>query len=81
MTEETIWNVDIGSHVGVDYVPMANDIMRMVCIQLAIQAMLVMADSTGDTSFFSSDFILLVMYITLGVMLYWLALRKLITFV
>ncbi len=76
-----LWQLDVGRAIGADYVPMANDVLRMVCIQVAIQVMLVLADPTGHTSLFSTDFVLLVVYITLGVMLYWLALRKLMVFV
>ena len=76
-----LWQLDVGRAVGADYVPMANDVLRMVCIQLAIQVMLVLADPTGRTSLLSTDFLMLVVYITLGVMLYWLALRKLMVFV
>lgn len=76
----SLWRLDIGSAVGADYVPMANDVLRMVCIQVAIQVMLVLADPSGRTSFFSADFLMLVVYITLGVMFYWLALRKLVVF-
>jgi hypothetical protein len=77
----SLWQLDLGGVVGADYVPMANDVLRMVCIQVAIQAMLVMADTSGQTALFSADFVMLVLYITLGVMLYWLALRKLLVFV
>lgn len=78
---EALWLIDAGTTLGKDYVPMANDIMRMVCIQLAIQVMLVLADPTGQTSLLSADFVLLVVYIALGVMLYWLTVRKLFVFV
>lgn len=78
---DTLWKIDAGGALGMDYVPMVNDVMRMVCIQLAIQVMLVLADPTGSTSLFSADFVLLVVYITLGVMLYWLTVRKLFVFV
>jgi hypothetical protein len=40
--------------------------------------MLVLAG--GDAKFFSSEFLMLVFYIALGVMLYWLAVRKLLIF-
>jgi len=76
-----LWELDVGRAVGADYVPMANDVLRMVCIQVAIQVMLVLSDPTGRTRLFSPDFLMLVVYITLGVMLYWLALRKLVVFV
>jgi hypothetical protein len=75
---EALLKVDIGAMFGPDAVPMANDVLRMLCIQVAIQAMLVLAG--GDARFFSADFGMLVFYIALGVMLYWLAVRKLLVF-
>ncbi len=74
-----IFNIDVGEVFGPDFVPMANDVLRMVCIQVAIQVMLVLAGASG-VRFFSADFLLLVFYIALGVMLYWLAVRKLLLF-
>jgi hypothetical protein len=75
----SLFNVEIGSLVGNDAVPMANDVLRMVCIQFAIQAMLVLSGESME-KFFSTEFLLLIVYIVLGVMLYWLAMRKLVVF-
>jgi hypothetical protein len=80
--EDALVKIDVGRAVGSDFVPMANDVVRMVCIQAAIQMMLVLSSGGNDgVSFFSAEFMLLVFYIALGVMLYWLAVRKLVLFV
>lgn len=76
----SMFTVDVGTLVGPDFVPMANDVVRMVCIQLAIQVMLVLA-SQSSVSFFSAEFVMLLFYVVLGVMLYWLAVRKLFVFI
>ena len=76
----SVFRVDVGELFGVDYVPMANDILRMVCIQIAIQLMMVLS-GVGPAVFFSTGFLLLVFYTALGVMLYWLAVRKIVVFV
>ena len=76
----SLLRVDVGQLLGIDFVPMANDVVRMVCIQVSIQLMIVLAGGSG-IRFMSTDFLLLVFYITLGVMLYWLAVRKLLIFV
>lgn len=79
---DALVKIDLGSAIGSDFVPMANDVVRMVCIQVAIQMMLVLSSSGGEgIAFFSAEFLLLVFYIALGVMLYWLAVRKLLLFV
>ena len=66
--------------LGAEYVPMAEDLLRMVCIQAAIQAMLVLsADSVGGvTSFLAWDFALLIAFVTLGVLFYWLLVRRVV---
>lgn len=62
-----------------EYVELINDICRMVIIQLSIQ-FLFFINNPSEVDFFSEDFILLVIYIVLGVCLYWLVFKKLIIF-
>ena len=59
-----------------EYVGMVDDILRMVTIQVTIQ-FLYYINST-ETAFFTSDFFLLIVYVVLGVCLYWLVIKKLI---
>jgi hypothetical protein len=68
------------SNVGSDVAPLGNDGLRMICIQIAIQLMLALSDPSGVGSIFTSEFILLIVYITLGSMLYWLAIRRIVAF-
>lgn len=63
--------------IGPEYVPMLEDIARMVCIQITIQLMFYL-NGAGAQQFFTPDFVMLVMYIVLGVMLYWLVFRRVI---
>jgi hypothetical protein len=60
-----------------EYVGMYNDIARFAIIQLSIQFMLVLLDAQRY-SIFSIDFLLLLMFMTIGVMLYWLVWRKIV---
>lgn len=62
-----------------EYVEFANDILRMVTIQFVIQ-FLYFLNNPVDVSFFSVDFFLLVLYVSLGVCVYWLVIKKLIMF-
>lgn len=73
--DDSVFAIRLSRLVGTDYLPMFEDIIRMVCIQLTIQLMIYL--NGGTSSFFSADFVTLVMYIVLGVMLYWLVYRKL----
>ena len=62
-----------------DYIPLYDDIIRMVLIQFSIQ-LLLYATEESQNQFFTAEFILLVLYIVLGVCLYWLVFKKLIVF-
>lgn len=60
-----------------EYLPMIDDMLRVVCIQVAIQLMLF---ASGESQFFTAEFVMLVIYIVLGVALYWLVAKKLVVF-
>jgi len=62
-----------------EYAGMLNDMFRFVTIQVAIQLMLVLMDPSRF-SFFSADFVILLMFVIIGVMLYWLVIKKLVVF-
>lgn len=62
-----------------EYVELIDDVARMLIIELAIQ-FLYYLNNPEQVSFFSVDFVLLVIYMILGILLYRLVFRKLITF-
>lgn len=62
-----------------DYVDVIDDVFRMVTIQLSIQ-FLYFLNSSDNVSLFSTDFVLLVIYMILGILFYRLVLRKMIAF-
>lgn len=62
-----------------EYLEMINDIVRMVTIQVSIQ-FLFFINSPGKVDFFSADFILMLIYMVLGVCVYWLIIKKMIIF-
>lgn len=62
-----------------EYIGMVEDIVRMVVIQTTIQ-FLYCINSNGGVPFFSLDFLLLVIYVVLGVCVYWLVFKKLVQF-
>ena len=75
----SMFHVDVGEAFGVDFVPLSNDLVRMLCIQVSIQIMLVLSGMPG-VGFFTADFLLLVFFTSLGLTLYWLAVRKIVVF-
>lgn len=70
---EALYSIQLPNPEYIEYV---SDVIRMVLIQIMIQ-FLYFVD--GDP-FFTADFILLVIYIILGVSFYWLVFKKLVTF-
>ena len=62
-----------------DYIDVIDDVFRMVTIQLSIQ-FLYFLNSSDTVSLFSADFVLLVIYMILGILFYRLVLRKMIAF-
>lgn len=77
--DETLWSMRITEYFGKDTNIMFDDIIRMVLIQITIQLMFYM--SCEDRAFFTEEFFLLVLYIILGILLYWLVFKKAIKFV
>lgn len=76
-SDDAMFTVPVSSLVGKEYIPLVDDVVRMVCIQCTIQLMIFLG---GGAAFFTSDFVLLVIYVVLGVMLYWLVVRKAVAF-
>lgn len=62
-----------------EYLELINDVVRMFTIQIIIQ-FLFYINSPNTVQFFSIDFILLTLYLILGICVYWLVINKLITF-
>lgn len=70
--------VDVSTAVGPGYSGYLDDVARMLCIQFTIQLMLSLMGN--GVSLFSVDFVLLMVYVVLGVSLYWLVFKRLVVF-
>jgi hypothetical protein len=76
----TFFDVDVSKRFGEDASLAINDVARMLCIQFTVQALLFFNDPNCNT-FFSNEFVLLSMYVIMGVLVYWLIFRRVVTFV
>lgn len=76
---DALVDVDITNTIGEDFSFLADDVTRMIILQVIIQFMLSMRNS-DDYPFFSQQFFELLFYIVLGLMFYWLVVRKLVRF-
>ena len=61
-----------------EYIPLCEDIARMLAIQITIQFLYFI--NNDDIPFFTSDFFLMMIYVVLGVCVYWLIIKKLVIF-
>ena len=76
---ETMYTLDISKHLGsTEYVPVLDDVARMVVIQIMVQFMFFLNDP-DENPFFSETFFATLLYIGLGIAVYWLILRKFIS--
>ena len=78
--EASFFKVNISSMFGEDGAFALSDVMRMLTIQTTVQALLYFNDP-NCASFFTAEFVLLSMYVMLGVLVYWLVIRRLVKFV
>lgn len=62
-----------------EYIGLLDDIARMVIIQITIQ-FLYYINNKNNEGFLTMDFMLLLLYIIMGVCLYWLIFKKTVTF-
>jgi len=77
--DKSIFHLQITKYMGAEYIGMFNDMARFITIQIAIQMMLYTMDPV-KFAFFSSDFMMLLLFIIVGVLLYWLIFKKLVSF-
>jgi hypothetical protein len=73
---ESIYVIEVPNKA---YIELINDIIRMITIQFMIQ-FLFYINGPENAEFFSIDFFLLIIYIVLGVCVYWLVIKKLVDF-
>lgn len=78
-TTTALFTYDVSSVLGKEYVDVIYDGTRLLIIQVVIQFLMYMTDNEKH-QFFSSDFIVMCIYIVLGVMVYWLIFKKIVHF-
>lgn len=66
-------------NIDKEYIPVINDVIRMMAIQIVAQVLFVMSSKTKE-KFFNEVFIQTLFFIIIGVLAYWLIVRKLIIF-
>jgi hypothetical protein len=77
---DALVDLKVSENIGEEYVPLADDTLRMLTLQIIIQFMLSLRDSK-QYSMLNEGFFELLFYIVLGLMFYWLVIRKLVKIV
>lgn len=67
--------IQLDLNIDKEYIPVINDVLRMVVIQVVAQMLFVMA-SKDNEKFFSEIFLQTLFFIVMGVLAYWLIVRK-----
>ena len=77
--DDSFFTIDVSNQFGQDAMFALTDVSRMLCIQFTVQSLLFFNDPTCD-AFFSVEFVLLSMYVVIGVLVYWLIVRRFVRF-
>lgn len=72
-----LYEIQLSKWISVEYLDYLEDIIRMIIIQFVIQFMFYIKDP-NENVLFSAYFIELVLFIIIGVSVYWLIFKKLI---
>ena len=76
----TLVQLDLSEYIDREYIPMIEDMVRMVLLQLTVNFMYFIKNPEMN-SFFKLEFLELLIYIVIGVAVYWLLFKKLIKFI
>lgn len=71
------YEIDVTDKIGKEYIPMIEDISRMLILQAFVQFMMFVRNPT-EYSMFDASFIEMLLYIVLGLCVYWLVFKKLV---
>ena len=80
-TKESIFNpvyeYNISSKIGKEYIPMVEDLVRMTILQFIVQFMFFIRNPY-EYSLFDTRFIEMLLYLVLGLCVYWLLFKRLV---
>ena len=74
-----VYDVQLSEKIGKEYLPAIEDITRMIVLQVFVQIMMYLRNPS-ENSLFDVEFIELLLYIVLGLCVYWLLFKKLVNF-
>jgi hypothetical protein len=75
----SLYEFKITEYVNEEYLPFLEDLVRMLILQITLNFMY-FAKDPSKYPFFSLEFFELVLYVCMGVTVYWLVFKSLISF-
>lgn len=75
--DDSLYTIKISDNFGNEFIPFINELIKMITIQFLIQFMLFLKNPKFDV-LFNIEFLEILIYIILGLSLYWFAIKKLI---
>jgi len=73
----SLWQINL--NIDKEYIPMINDLYRMSIIQIVAQ-LLFFFSNPAKNNFFDDTFIQTLTFILIGIISYWLVLKKIVIF-
>jgi hypothetical protein len=74
---KTLFKYQLSNHIDKEYIPYIEDVVRMLLLQSTIQFMYFIKDPANN-KMFTFDFIELILYVIIGVSVYWLVFKKMV---
>lgn len=72
---KTLVQLDLSKHLDKEYLPYIEDVIRLLILQISINFMFFIQNPC-ENSFFRYDFFELLLYIIVGLSVYWLIFKK-----
>lgn len=74
----SVWTWNVSRRFGPENAAFVNDVVRVSMIQFFIQVMMYL-NAPDNNGLFSSEFLVLILFLALAVSFYWLVFRRLLT--
>ena len=74
---KSLYTFNVSEKFGEEYKPVADDVLRILVIQIVVQLMFFLNDPK-ENPFYTEYFAATLLYIVVGLLVYWLIVRKII---
>jgi hypothetical protein len=75
----SLYELKVSEYINEEYLPFLEDLIRMLILQVTLNFMYFVKDPS-QSPFFSLEFLELILYVCMGVAVYWLVFKSLFKF-